>query len=281
MKKIALILALLFSISALAGCANTAAPAAPGAAAPAPANRLEQIIADGRITMVTSPDFAPFIFMDPNLSGQDAIVGSDAELARFIASELGVELVIDTMDFAASLAAVQMGAADMFIGGLAWREDRAEAMMLTSPYRPPTYQGVMIPADMYDVLREAEDFDGLLIGAQNASLQLENVENQLPNARVQLVATVSDGIMMLRTGRIDALAMSGSAGDQFVRNYPDLVMSSFHFELHANLGQVIAIPNGSQELFDKIEEIIEYVNEGLYEEWFEAAEALADSLALD
>ena len=279
MKKLALLLALLFSVTAMAGCAGNGAPT-PGVATP-PANRLEQIIADGRITMVTSPDFAPFIFIDPNRSGQDAIVGSDAALARFIASELGVELVIETMDFAASLAAVQMGTADMFIGGLAWREDRAEAMMLTSPYRPPTYQGIMIPADMYDVLREAADFDGLLIGAQNASLQLENVETQLPNARVQLVSTISDGIMMLRTGRIDALAMSGSAGDQFVRNYPDLVMSAFHFELHANLGQVIAIPNGSQELFDRIEEIIEIVNEGLYEEWFEEAEALADSLALN
>ena len=273
MKKIALLLTLVFGITLLTGCEQNTAST----------NRLERILADGRIVMATSPDFAPFIFIDPDLSGQDAIVGSDAALARFIASELGVELVIESMDFSASLAAVQTGRADMFIGGLAWRADRAEAMMLTSAYNPPTYQGILIPADMYDTLRTASDFDGLLIGAQNASLQLANVEDQLPNANIQLVTAVSDGVMMLRTGRIDALAMSGAVGDRYARNYDDVVMSAFHFDLEDGLtGNVIAIPNGSQELFDRVEEILAKVNnQGLYIEWFIEAEDLSDRLALD
>ena len=243
-------------------------------------DRLERILYDGQIVMATSPDFAPFIFMHPDRSGQDAIIGSDAELARFIASQLGVELVIDSMDFGTSLAAVQAGSVDMFIGGLSWREDRAEAMLLSSSYMPPTYQGIMILAGMEDQLRTAEDFDGLLVGAQNASLQQDNVENQLPNARLQLVTTISDGIMMLLTGSIDALAMSGTVGEQYIRNYPQLAMSDFRFELPVGAGQVIAMPRGSYSLGNRIEEIIAYVNaNGLYDEWFFEASILADELA--
>ena len=271
MKKLIItIIALMSAIAILAGCSENES-----------ANRLERILADGEIVMATSPDFAPFIFMHPDKSGQDAIVGSDAALARFIAAELGVDLVIETMDFGTSLAAVQAGRADMFIGGLSWREDRDEAMMLSSSYLPPTYQGIMVLRERLDEFRVAEDFDGVLIGAQNASLQQDNVEIQLPNARLQLVTTVSDGIMMLMTGHIDALAMSGTVGDQYVRNYPHLAMSEFHFELHPRAGQVIAMPNGSQELFDRVEEILAYINEnGLYDIWFEEANTLVDELAL-
>ena len=278
MKKIiSVILILTFVAVVFAGCDQGGSV---GQAAPA--NRLERIMQDGDIVMATSPDFAPFIFMNPDLTGQEAIVGSDAELARFIASQLGVELTIQTMDFGTSLAAVQTGAVDMFIGGLSWRADREEAMLLSSRYMPPTFQGIMVMADRAHELRTAEDFDGLLIGAQNASLQQDNVELQLPNANLQLVTTVSDGIMMLMTGNIDALAMSGTVGEQYVRNYPHLAMSEFRFEQHPNLGNVIAMPLGSYELFEAIEEILAYIDANeLYQIWFDQANELVDELALD
>jgi len=277
MKKIiSMVLILTFAVVFFAGCDQGEQ------GQEAPANRLERIMQDGEIVMATSPDFAPFIFMNPDLTGQEAIVGSDAELARFIASQLGVELVIRTMDFGTSLAAVQTGAVDMFIGGLSWREDREEAMMLSSRYMPPTFQGIMVMADRAHELRTAEDFDGLTIGAQNASLQQDNVELQLPNADLRLVMTVSDGIMMLMTGNIDALAMSGTVGEQYARNYPNIAMSEFRFEQHPNLGNVIAMPLGSYELFEAIEEILAYIDANeVYEVWFDEANELVDSLSLD
>jgi polar amino acid transport system substrate-binding protein len=267
-----LMTALVLVISLLAACGNRSSAD----------NLLEEILERGSIIMVTSPDFAPFIFLDPSQTGQDQVVGSDAALARFIAEQLGVDLVIERMDFAASLAAVQMGRADMFIGGLAWRAEREEIMDLTDVYMLPTYQGIMIPADQYNNLRTPADFAGLTIGAQNASLQQENVISQLPDANLQIVATVSDGIMQLRTGRLDALAMSGAVGDQLARNYPDLIMSSFHFEQSAAMGNVIALPKDSPELLARINEIIALVAQrGLYPQWFTEATLLSDEIAFD
>ena len=58
----------------------------------ADANKLEKILAEGKITMATSPDFAPMEFMDPTKTGQEAYVGSDVQLGRYIAEKLGVQI---------------------------------------------------------------------------------------------------------------------------------------------------------------------------------------------
>ena len=55
--------------------------------------RLAKIKEAGKITMATSPDFAPFEFKDIS-SGQVEYVGCDIELAKYIADKIGVELEI-------------------------------------------------------------------------------------------------------------------------------------------------------------------------------------------
>lgn len=246
-------------------------------------NRLERIIQDGYIIMATSPDFAPFIFMDYNLSGQEAIVGADAALGRFIADELGVELYIQSMDFAASLAAVTTGLADITIGGMSWTQERSYAMMLSTSYRVEGdgFQGLLTLAEVADNFNYAEDFAGLLVGAQNGTLQQTYTQSQLPDAQIQLVSTVTDGILMLLTGQIDALAMSGDVAEMYILNYPELALVNFTFEQTA-AGHVLGMPNGSYELFERIEEIIDIViQNNLYEQWLFEAEELSRNLAID
>ncbi|MDL2289083.1 amino acid ABC transporter, partial [Oscillospiraceae bacterium OttesenSCG-928-F05] len=44
------------------------------------ADRLESIMAKGKITMATSPDFAPYEFIDLSKEGPESFVGADIEL---------------------------------------------------------------------------------------------------------------------------------------------------------------------------------------------------------
>ena len=67
-------------------------------------NRLEKILESGKLVLATSPDFAPLEFEDLS-SGEAQYVGSDIELAKYIAEKLGVELEISAMDFSAVQAA--------------------------------------------------------------------------------------------------------------------------------------------------------------------------------
>ena len=81
-------------------------------------NRLEKILESGKLVLATSPDFAPLEFEDLS-SGEAQYVGSDIELAKYIAEKLGVELEISAMDFSAVQAAIPSGQADIAISGFA------------------------------------------------------------------------------------------------------------------------------------------------------------------
>ena len=90
MKKfIFLILALVMALSLVAcGAKNdtkTDDAANPDGEA-TPTNALEQIKADGVLTVARSPDFSPMEFVDSSKTGQDQYVGFDVTLAKYIAA---------------------------------------------------------------------------------------------------------------------------------------------------------------------------------------------------
>ena len=247
-------------------------------------SRLDQIKEAGVLTMATSPDFAPLEFEDIS-SGETKYVGSDIELGKYIAEQLGVELEIQAMDFSAVQAAVTSGQADIAISGFAKTEERAESMELSDFYgmeeNDGKGQGLLVLADQVDNYTSAEDFSGKLIGAQNGSLQYNLVTSQLPDAEVELISSLNDGLLMLQTGKINALAVSGDNGEMFEQNYDSVSMSSFYFDYQSE-GNVVAAKKGETELMEAINEIIADVNEqGLYLQWKEEATELAKSLGIE
>jgi len=245
-------------------------------------NRLEKILAAGKLVMATSPDFAPSEFIDPTKTGQDAIVGSDIELGKYIAEKLSVELVIEAMDFAAVQAAVAQGKVDIGISGFAYTETRAEAMELSIYFNmdDDDGQGLLVLAEQADQYTKAEDFAGKKVAVQNASLQYNLLVEQLPDAIPELVTLVSDGVMMLITGKVDAVGVAKTNGQGFVDNYPSITLCAFFYDFEAE-GNVLAVPKGEVELMAAINEILVEVNEaGLYKEWREAAVALAKELGV-
>ena len=98
-------------------------------------NMLEEIQATGKIVMAVSPDFAPYEFVDLEKEGQDSYVGADIELGKYIAEKLGAELEIRTMDFEAIQAAVSSSSVNMAISALAYSDERAESMGLSTEYK--------------------------------------------------------------------------------------------------------------------------------------------------
>ena len=92
-KLIAIVLAALTLAGMFAGCG--AAEADPTAAAGTEAAGVKTVV-DGKLTVATSPDFAPMEFVDPTKEGQDMFVGFDVTLSKFIAEELGLEVVCET-----------------------------------------------------------------------------------------------------------------------------------------------------------------------------------------
>ena len=294
MKKVlALALAALMVMALFVGCGKKEDPVnssggssvAPSGTTSAGQSKLDKIKASGKIVMATSPDFAPSEFIDPTKKGQEQYVGTDIEVGKYIAEALGVELEIQAMDFQACQAAVTTGSVDMAISGFAWREDRAENMGLSEPYnvsKEKNTQGLIIRKEDADKYKTLADFAGKKVAAQEASLQAELVADQLPaDVKVESFSSLNDAIMMLSTGKVDAVAVAKDNGEGFAKNYQELQMCEAWFD-YTSKGTVIAVTKGEDELLEEINKIVADITaKGLYDTWKADAIELANSLGID
>ena len=274
-KLLAVLTAAIMAASMMTGCGDSKTADA--------ANKLEEIKSEGKIVMGTSPDFAPSEFEDTS-SGKKEIVGSDIELAKYIAQELGVELEIKPMEFMAIQQALVSNVVDMGIAGFAATPKRAETLGLSDPYGTSKdgHQGLVVMKGQGLEHSTAESFSGMKIGAQNASLQQDLCNAQLPeDIELKPVGSIPDAIMMLTTGKLDAVALALDNADSLIATYPEIEAAEFKFE-YQSTGNVVAVNKEETELLEEINKIIASVNEqGLYEQWKEDAVKLAKSLNIE
>ena len=270
MKKIlcmALALVMLFALSA-AAFADEAK------------TEVDAIKEAGVLTVALSPDFSPMEFVDSTKTGQDQYVGFDVLLAKYIAEKLGVELEIQAMSFDACQTAVAMDAVDMSISGYSWTEARAENFELSDYYyagENETEQVLLIRAADAEKYTSAENFKGVEVGAQNASLQQMLVEEQLPDSKLQIIGEIGVGVMELQAGNIEALAVAIGNGKQIIANNPDLVICDWQFDVKAEYeANVIMMHKGETALLEFVNECLaEAYDNGYYGEWYNTALEIA------
>ena len=84
----------------------------------------------GKLVIATSPDFPPFESLDEN----GEVVGIEIEIMELICQELGVELVIEQINFDSVLPGVQAGKYDVGVSGISVTPAREENTLFTDPY---------------------------------------------------------------------------------------------------------------------------------------------------
>ena len=240
-----------------------------------PANALEKIKADGVLTVALSPDFSPMEFVDSSKTGQDQYVGFDITLAKYIAENLGVELAIEPMGFDASQTAVYTGSVPMSISGYSWTEDRAQNYELSDYY----YAGENETRQALLIKKENADKAGQDVGAQNASLQMQLVTEQLTGANPISIGDITVGVMELKSGNIEALAVAYGNAEMIVDANPDLVICTWEFDVKAEYSaNVIMMQKGETELLDAVNAILAQAKEAnLYDGWYKDAVELGKS----
>ena len=231
------------------------------------------------LKVATSPDFAPMEFVDTSKTGQDQYVGFDITLAKYIAEKMGKTLVIMPMSFDACQAAVQSGSVDMGISGFGYKPDRAENFNLSDFYYTDgeeSVQTIIVKQEKGGQFSKPEDFAGMKVGAQVASLQLGYCETQLPDS-VEIVQYTDLGtaVEALRNDAIDALAVAEGNGESIISKVGGLAKSGFNFEIDPTEGNVILMKKGNDELTKQVNEILaECLENNLYLGWYEDAKAL-------
>lgn len=271
MKKIvSLALAALMLASMMAGCgsstpaattapaaAETTVAAAETAAAETTAAAAEvKTVTPGALTVATSPDFAPMEFMDLTKQGQDQYVGFDLTLAKYIAQSMGLELVVMPMSFDACQTAVYAGTVDMAISGFSWTEDRAQNYNTSDYYHAgdnEDEQVLITLASNGDKYATAEGLKGAKIGAQNASLQQSLTTEQLPDSELVLFTDLGTGVLQLKNGDFDCIAVAKGNGDAIIANNPEVAMAGFNFVVDEKYtGNVILLQKGADALTEAV-----------------------------
>ena len=225
---------------------------------------IEKILDQGFITMATSPDFAPSEFKDPisgEILGTDIIYGE--YVAKYISDKYGVpvELKIKEMDFASCQAAVSTNSVHFSLSGYAETAERAENYNCVGPYATissdeDTYHGALVKKGLK--IETADDFAGLTVGVQPASLQYNLLQAQLnvdSLAEVMFIDNLSTAAQMVATGKIDALITDSGVGDLQVKNNSELEMAAFKFEYEAE-GNCGLVNLDETELAQLIEEAL-------------------------
>ena len=260
--------------------AGPVSDAAPTEASTASNGVLDEIKASGELHITLSPDFAPMEFVDSSKDGQEQYVGLDVFLAKYIADYIGVELVIEPMSFDACQTAVYTASVPMSVSGYVWTEERAESYEISDYY----YDGdnkiepvILIRAADAEKYTSSEDFNGVDVGAQNASLQMQLVTSQLPDANPVAVGDVGTGVLELQNGSIEALAVAKGNAEIIMDANPDLVLCPWEFTITEETEAfVILITKGETALLNVVNEALaKAYSEGMYGAWHDEAVALA------
>ena len=195
MKKIvALCLTLVLSLCSLTAFAAT----------------LEDVQKAGKLVIATSPDFPPF----ESLGDDGEVVGIEVDILKKICEELGVEMVIEQMDFESVLPGVQAGKYDVGMSGISITEKRQKNALFTDPYCLAAQAIVVVEGSS---IAGKADLEGKKISVQTGttaeSFCMDNGYD------VSSFAANSDAQTALTSGKVDAWVIDDLTAADMVKVY--------------------------------------------------------------
>ncbi len=208
-KYIALFLASLLMLGLLAGCGSTAGD-----------NELGLVDA-GKLVMSTNAAFPPYE-MTTDAGGFEGI---DVEIAGAIAEKLGLELVIDDMDFDSALLAVQQGKSDIVMAGVSVTDERKLVMEFSESYA--TGIQVVIVKEGSDVTMD--NLGEKMIGCQRGTTGYIYASDSPENGgygedHVTAFDNGASAVKALVNGQVDCVIIDSAPAAEYVKANPGLTL---------------------------------------------------------
>ncbi|MDD3661295.1 MAG: basic amino acid ABC transporter substrate-binding protein [Lachnospiraceae bacterium] len=196
--------------------------------------------AGGQLIMATNAEFPPYEYREG-----DQIVGIDADIAAAIAEELGMELVIEDMQFDSIIAAVQSGKADIGVAGMTVTEDRLATVNFSTPYTQAA-QVIIVKSDSEITTPDA--LAGKTIGVQlgtTGDIYAEDIED----ATIDRYNKGFEAVQALLQGKVDAVIIDREPANVFVEQNEGLKVVDEEFTVE---DYAICIAKDNTELLEKI-----------------------------
>lgn len=225
MKKVfAFALTVLMVMSMFAGCGSSNTVKTTTAATEAPATTAEATAAEttaaataaselktveaGKLIMSTNAAFPPYEMV----ADDGSFEGIDVEVAGAIAGKLGLELVVDDMDFDAALLAVQQNKSDIVMAGVTVTEDRQLIMNFSDSYA--TGVQVVIVKEGSDVT--LDNLGEKMIGTQRGTTGYIYTSGDYGDDHVTAYDNGASAVQALLNGQVDCVVIDSAPAEAFV-----------------------------------------------------------------
>ncbi|MEM2597263.1 MAG: ABC transporter substrate-binding protein [Thermofilum sp.] len=212
---------------------------------------VEKIKSRGKLILGTSADWPPFEYVDAK--GQYA--GIDIEIAKRIAAELGVQLEVKDMKFAALIEALKKGDIDIILADMTPTAEREKEVDFSLPYYYS--KGYAVVTLKTSAISSGADLLGKRIGVQLGTIQEEWAsENLKGKATVTSYNRVyPEMVMVLKRGDIDAIIIGDTIASALVVKDPDLKIATYVGQ--PTIGAAVAVPQGAEDLKHVVNRVIE------------------------
>ncbi|WP_320046009.1 amino acid ABC transporter substrate-binding protein [uncultured Ilyobacter sp.] len=262
MKKIVLIF---LATIALLGCGKKST------------DSYDKIKEQGKFIVGLDDTFAPMGFRDEN----GEIVGFDIDLAKEVASRMGVEAEFSPREWSSIVFELKSGNIDMVWNGMTITPERQEQIAFSEPYFAND-QIIMTLSD--NSIQTAEDLKGKIIGVQLGSSSYTLVMNNPISKNVSEIkkyATNAEALMDLEAKRIDAVVIDVIVGEYYAAKKETREGKDIFKSLDKALGKEefgIGLRKEDKKLKKEIDRILgEMKKDGtfdkIHDKWFGGKEA--------
>ena len=263
----------------LTGCGSSKADPAADVAVPDWINSLSDegiaaakaIIANGKLVLGTSADYAPFEF-HTEINGTDTIVGFDISIAQYMAEQLGVELEIVDMSFDNLLISLNKGNFDIVLSAMSSNEERAKAVDFSNEYYLSN-NVILVQKQNADKYTTKESLQGVSMAAQKGTVCETRAKELAGESSVVSLVKVQDMVSELLAGKVEAVLLDKPVASGYVIMQDSLEMVDIG--LVAEEGMSVAMKKDSAGLTELVNCMLSQLTEEQLDSWMGEAQVPA------
>ncbi|MBR5459950.1 MAG: transporter substrate-binding domain-containing protein [Clostridia bacterium] len=203
---------------------------------------------EGKLTMGTNAQFPPYEYYEDG-----KIVGIDAEIAAAIAEKLGLELVIEDMEFNSIITAVVSNGVDMGLAGMTVTEERLESVNFSTSYATGIQSVIVVEGNGVESL---DDLAGKKIGVQLSTTGDIYASGDYGEDNVIKYNKGADAVLALIGGDVQAVIIDNEPAKSYLAANPDAGLKILDTE-YAVEEYAAAINKENTELLNAVNAAIE------------------------
>ncbi|NLB53197.1 MAG: amino acid ABC transporter substrate-binding protein [Syntrophomonadaceae bacterium] len=221
-KKLAILLILCLSLGLMFGCGGAGEEKAP---APddkevAADDSLTQIEDKGKFIVGLDDAFPPMGYRE---EGTNEIIGFDIDLAKEVASRLGVEVEFQPVIWDTIIEELNGGNIDVIWNGLTITPERQEKIIFSDPYLD---NAQIVVVQKGSPLKTKADLAGKTVGLQGGSSAMNAVKADQATydslGEIVEFASNDEALLDLAAGRLDAVVVDNIVGRYYISKKADV-----------------------------------------------------------